>query len=511
MNPSLAALRTFSLYNSSRILAYLVEQQLHTKQLNQNMNTRSQFVADRAIVSARSTLIPTSLAWKLRPKCRILALAVAAALVPLAAQAAKAAKPPPASALSYTLVAFEDNAQWIGSRASGITEVGVVPGRYDYDLISGGVTNRLSWPTVATRTDEDGNGLLDLPRPLPFLAGHVTGEAWRANELGVIVGVTERLVDASEWPPLSVFAEGVVWLPGQGAYTPRGLGVIDGRLHQSYATCVNNNGVVAGGCTWGNTINWHRAFIIVPEQTADGPSWFRDTDANGVNDLMLPIWPAPDPLKNPSSSSQYDPVAYINGLNDAGVVCGTIDIVVSDNAGLGGPFVISPDYTDADGDGNPWFVADAAGNNVLVQKLPLLRAGAYSTANAINASGDIAGVSDNHAVLWKPAAGGGYVLRDLGTVTAREYLQVTAMSNTGWILGNAWNSVLTHSFVQKPGKPDIAVVWRDGVMYLMPDLLTNGAGWTDLHFSDVSDSGVLAGYGVFNGRTTACLAVPKLP
>jgi hypothetical protein len=445
----------------------------------------------------------------IRNSTRWLGLVLACGIITLAATApagkpVKPPKPPPAPTLTYTLIPFDDG-QRLSSVAVGLTETGLVPGAFDYETIWNGETTQLSWPDIATATDADADGLLDLPTPLPVLEEHLYGAAYRANELGVIVGYTGRLFDGSEWPPLSLTEEGVVWVPGAGGYAAQGVGVIDTRLHQSFAGRINNDGVVAGSCTWGNTGNWQQAFIIVPEQTANGPTWFRDADADGVNDLMLPIWPRPDPMLDPLSSTPMDPVAYVVGINNAGAVAGFVELDYHD--AYPGAFVIVPDFGDADGDGNPWFSANADGNNTLVQGLAPLSAGAFTRVCDINANGEVAGSSDDHAVIWKPQTGGGYAIQDLGTISTREHLRTTAMSDTGWVVGSAY----TLNWHQKNPKPDLTLVWQNGVMYVLQDILTNGDGWTDLSFSDVSDDGVLAGHGTFNGKVTACLAVPNAP
>ena len=43
----------------------------------------------------------------------------------------------------------------------------------------------------------------------------------------------------------------------------------------------------------------------------DGPTWFRDANEDGENDLMLPIWPGPDPVQDPGDFTPGDAVAYI--------------------------------------------------------------------------------------------------------------------------------------------------------------------------------------------------------
>jgi hypothetical protein len=415
--------------------------------------------------------------------------------------------PPPAPTLTYTLIPF-DNGTRLGSVATAISEAGLIPGYFNRNLVCDGVTDQYSWPTVATPTDANRDGWLDLPLALPIPDIYMAGWASDANDFGMIVGATHRVYNYD--PPYPyINQEGVIWLPGTTGYVPQRLGVIDARLDVSSANRVNKDGVVAGVCS-SYTAQFNRAFVIQPEQTADGLTWFRDANADGVNDLMRQIWPGPDPRyitwyydpNDPWTDPPPGPWSEIYDLNDAGTVCGMIQ-------GVGG-FVVVPDYSDADGDGNPWFAANAAGNNRLVRTLPPLTKGAGTSPVSINTKGEIAGVSGNHAVLWKPVAGGGYAIQDLGTVSVRQYLRVSAMSDTGWMVGTAYNSISGSGGAKNP-QPNLTVVWRNGVKCYLPDVLTNGAGWTNLSFRDVSNTGVLAGYGVFKGKGTACLAVPNLP
>ena len=187
-----------------------------------------------------------------------------------------------------------------------------------------------------------------------------------------------------------------------------------------------------------------------------------------------------------------NPSSLIRDLNDSGAVCGVIESPWSsaDNPYVKYVFVVVPDFSDADGDGNPWFAADAEGNNSLLRVLTGLTGYTPNSVVAINALGEVAGATNNHAVLWKPVAGGGYAIQDLGTVSDRDYLSVHAMSDSSseWLVGKAYSSPLNHAM--KPLKnplPDLLVVWWNGEL-LLP-ALTNGAGWTDLDFNDVNDAG----------------------
>ena len=116
-----------------------------------------------------------------------------------------------------------------------------------------------------------------------------------------------------------------------------------------------------------------------------------------------------------------------------------------------------------------------------------------------------------HAVLWRPQPGGGYSLEDLGTFRQRDHMVVTAMSDTGWLIARDYNLGTGHSVPKNNPKPDPTLIWRNGVMSVLEDILTNGDGWTALRFSDVSNEGILVGRGTFDGKVTACLAVPNLP
>jgi probable HAF family extracellular repeat protein len=162
-----------------------------------------------------------------------------------------------------------------------------------------------------------------------------------------------------------------------------------------------------------------------------------------------------------------------------------------------------PDFTDADGDGNPWF-ADANGDNfndLMVELIPLsVEYPSYSPyATDLNAAGQVVGASDKRAVLWNFAADGTQTVTDLGQISGREEnIYATAINDTGQIVGVA--------SYRKSVKAAFLV--DDGQMYDLAECLTNGAGWANLQANDINNQGRIVGSGEFGGVRQAFVATP---
>ena len=112
------------------------------------------------------------------------------------------------------------------------------------------------------------------------------------------MGQTQRFAPPDYLTQYTPYKQAVIWRwdGTSGEYLPQRLGVIDWRLDESYAHRINGNGVVAGRCnSWAGAGGaWRQAFVIEPAETPEGGlTWFRDEDADGVNDLMMRIWPGP--------------------------------------------------------------------------------------------------------------------------------------------------------------------------------------------------------------------------
>ena len=154
------------------------------------MNAKTQSVARRTIAGAQSIPIFTSPAWKRRANRTALALATAAALLPLATQAAKPPKPPPNNAafvpvnLGHTATDLNNAGQVVGS-----TSLPGYPDSYHYQacLLNPGDTDGNGVPDTWF-ADQNADGQNDLIIALGTLPGSTSTRASAINDLGLVVG-----------------------------------------------------------------------------------------------------------------------------------------------------------------------------------------------------------------------------------------------------------------------------------------------------------------------------------
>ena len=178
-------------------------------------------------------------------------------------------------------------------------------------------------------------------------------------------------------------------------------------------------------------------------------------------------------------------------MNDAG------QIVLGEQGAIpGGPvFLVTPDYTDADGDGNPWY-ANAIGDglNDLMVTLVSGRAG-YD----INSLGQVVGESsDGRAVRWD-FVNGTQTITYLGALSKTvKRMFATAINDTGVVAGRSvMNTGSTEGFL-----------YYKGTTYNLPACLVNPTGWVNLEPSDLNEQGFITGTGYLNGVRQAFVAVP---
>lgn len=169
--------------------------------------------------------------------------------------------------------------------------------------------------------------------------------------------------------------------PDQG-YWPRSL-----------AMAVNNNGQVTGRSSTddltpgGYTVE--HGFVIIPEDTdSDGipDTWFRDTNNDGANDLMIDLG---------TLATFGDGTSYAYAISDSGYVAGYIPNGANSSAGRA--FIVVPEDNLPEGapDGIPdtWFQDAGAGpHGSSINGLMIDLGGPSSRASAVNDNGWVAGV-----------------------------------------------------------------------------------------------------------------------
>jgi probable HAF family extracellular repeat protein len=393
------------------------------------------------------------------------------------AVAGQAAKPPPVpTGPTYRIVALGtlggstvslsaiNGAGWVAGGSSS-TAVMVVP-----EASANG--------PVYFRDTSPADGVNDLIQELPGLST-LGCYAHDINDAGLVVG-SSSMNDPNLW-----YQQATLWL----GETPTGLGFLDGYggKYDSIAYAVNNQGLIAIG-TWES--GEAPAAVLVPRDT-DGDNvpdtWFEDADGDGFNDLFLVVAPrlyGPPPDEWPIA--RFTPA----GINDIGQM-------IVNRWESGTAYRLTPDYTDADGDGNPWFAdVNVDGyNDLLVQLNGLSGAGSYATD--INAAGQVVGSSNRRAVLWN-FTGGAQTVKDLGLLSKSvRSMAAAAINDAGQIVGTAtFQNSRTTFLVYK------------GTMYDLATRLTNGTGWANLTARDINSQGSIIGYGDFGGVRQSFVAIP---
>ncbi|HWP31520.1 MAG TPA: hypothetical protein VNK96_07345 [Fimbriimonadales bacterium] len=171
--------------------------------------------------------------------------------------------------------------------------------------------------------------------------------------------------------------------------------------------------------------------------------------------------------------------------------------------------------------------------------------GSYSYARGINAGGQITGTAaiasgDARAFRWTEGVGmenlgtlpghilsNGLGINDAGDVvgyssqTGTTYLAFVYKDGVGMteLVGlynydnrardiNNLGDAVGHSWLSPDGSTAQAVIWRDGAVYNLNDLLEGGAGWHLIDAYAINDSGEIVGYGKLNDETRAYKLTP---
>jgi probable HAF family extracellular repeat protein len=293
------------------------------------------------------------------------------------------------------------------------------------------------------------------------------GQALDINEAGQVVGYAATADGTNH---------AFLWDSG----TMIDLGTFGG---SSVASSIDDLGQVVGTTTDSRDGSNH-VFRITPQ----GGVWFRDSNLDGRNDLMIDLGTvngSPTDMNNAGQAVFYsgtrsflwDPIngtielemppgftfIVAIGINDAGQVTGAVH--------SNGP--------------SSAFLWDAAHGVTLL--------GAGSVASGINDAGQVAGARGDQAFLWTPDSPNGLTgtFTDLGTFWDGNWSESTALNNVGQVVGLSTGSEVCDEYgcYRTPG----VFIWSaaDGMLSLQ-SLLLPGSNLNPERATAINDDGVIA-------------------
>ncbi len=146
-------------------------------------------------------------------------------------------------------------------------------------------------------------------------------------------------------------------------------------------------------------------------------------------------------------------------------------------------------------------------------ELGTLAGGRFSRAHAINNKAQIVGASDTAGRVTHAFFRDRDAMRDLGALPGYARSAAWDINENGHVVG--WSSAgLSDRYRQFPfmpsgRSPERAVLWRDGHLADLNDLIAPGSGWV-LHFAAaINERGMIVGSGSFRGKARAYLLTPR--
>lgn len=344
------------------------------------------------------------------------------------------------------------------------------------------------------------------------------------------------------WHAAVALAAVVAWpapAPAQVLYTVQDLGVPAGPYDRTFARSVNDLGQVAGYSdlsTGAQTLGWrytpgaglqplglppgatsgysnpygvNNAGQVVGDVSTGGPLLgFRWTEGAGM--ATLPTLPggtsshayavnAPGQVAGASdaagaSAQRVARWSAAGAVEDLGLPAGRVS---GFGQAINGAGQVAVTAQDALGQSRGYLYTDGAG----YRDLGTL-GGDRVEAWGVNDAGQVVGSSAllggppnvTHAFVWSAAGG----MRDLGALSGDSYAQAYAVNALGVIVGESLGaSGQFHAFV-----------YRDGAMQDLNGLIAPAPGWTLEVAWDVSDSGLIVGWGQLNGQQRSFLLTP---
>ncbi|HYE65038.1 MAG TPA: DUF3466 family protein, partial [Pyrinomonadaceae bacterium] len=120
--------------------------------------------------------------------------------------------------------------------------------------------------------------------------------------------------------------------------------------------------------------------------------------------------------------------------------------------------------------------------------------GDHSIAWGINDQGHVVGVSNDRPFLYRDG-----VMRDLGTLPGLSECSAFSINNSGYVVGSCSNH----------GDPSArAFLYKDGVMLDLNDLIPANSGWLLSVARSINERGQIAGWGHIDGKQHGFLLTP---
>lgn len=252
------------------------------------------------------------------------------------------------------------------------------------------------------------------------------------------------------------------------------------------ANAINNSGEIAGADVTDAAVWQNGVVTVLP--TLGGTATIYSDEANGINDSGQVVGHAT------AASGLIEAVLWQNG---AATNLGTL---VGGTAPLSAGYVNSS-ATAINASGQIVGFSLTTGNvyhAVLWQSGAMTDLGVFATgdqsfAAAINASGEVVGYDmpasgESKAFLWQNGK-----MTDLGTLPGDDYSTAEAINASGIIVGQAGQ------YATPSGNH--AVMWEDGKIYDLNNLLSPTSGWYLQSADAINDNGVIVGKGGLANET----------
>jgi probable HAF family extracellular repeat protein len=185
-----------------------------------------------------------------------------------------------------------------------------------------------------------------------------------------------------------------------------------------------------------------------------------------------------------------DTVGFAFGINDNGEAIGVSGLCGNTSVPPVTPFSLEPHAVLWERDGTPVNLGNLGGT--------------FNVPGGINNRGDVAGGAQSskdgniHAFLWTRSAG----MQDLGLFPGSVVTAVPCCNT----INNSGQIALISADAMGNTR---ALLWQNGKMYDMNDLIPAGSPWNLQFTASINDAGEIVGWGLINGEVHAFLASPR--